>query len=403
MAISKGVNKRVAYKKETVWGTPAGASGAKVLRRVTSNFNLAKETYESQEIRQDYQVADMRHGIRSVAGSINGELSPGSYSDFFQSVVARDFTVVAPVSSLSVTIATAGSLYTVTRATGSWLTDGFRVGNVVLLSGAGLNVANANNNLLIVSMTATILTVRVLSGVALVAEGPIASVTATVPGKVTYAPLTGHTDDSYTVEEWYSDISQSEVFVGNKVGSVAVQLPTTGLVTTDITFQGRNLDTKGAVQYFTSPTAAGTTGIFAAVSGALVVNGTPTALITSADFTIERGLEAANVIGTNLSADIFTGRIRVNGNFSAYFQDGAFRDYFDSEATISLVVALTADSTKNSPVMSFIVPKIKLGSADKADGEMGIVSSHSFTALLNGVTSAGLNQTTIQIQDSTLV
>jgi len=400
--IGKGVSKRVTFLKETIWGTPAATTGARVLRRVTSNFNLTKEQYESAEIRQDFQVADMRHGIRTVDGSLNGELSPGSYSDFLQSVVARDFTAVTAITGLSVTIATSGTLFTVTRASGSWITDGVTVGNVIALTGAGLNAANVSNNLLAVGLSATVATVAVLSSTTLVAEGPISTVTATVRGKVTYAPLTGHTDDAYTVEEWYSDIAQSEVYVGNKVGTVAVQLPTSGLVTTDITFKGRDRSIKGTSAYHTSPTAAGTTGIFAAVSGALVVNGAPVGLITAADFSIERGLEAANVVGQNVAADMFTGRIRVTGNFSTYFTDAVFRDYFDNESTISLVVAFTTSSDKNADVMSFTIPKIKVGSADKADAELGIIQSHSFVGLLNPVTTAGLPATTIAIQDSTL-
>lgn len=402
MTIAKGIGKRTSYKKETTWGTVAGPTGAKVLRRVTSNFNLKKDTYESNEIRTDYQVADMRHGIRSVDGSLSGELSPGSYSDFIQSVVARDFTAVTAIASLSVTIAASGSLFTVTRATGSWLTDGVTVGNVIALTGAGLNAANVSNNLLVVGLTATVATVAVLSSTTLVAEGPIASVTATVRGKVTYAPLTGHTDDSYTVEEWYSDIAQSEVYVGNKVGTVAVKLPSTGLVTVDTTFKGKDRSIKGTSAYHTTPTAAGTTGVFASVSGALVVNGAPVGLITSADITIERGLEAANVVGQNTSADMFTGRIKVNGNFSTYFTDAVFRNYFDDESTISLVVAFSTGSDKAADIMSFTIPKIKVGSAEKADAEMGIIQSHSFVGLLNSTTTAGLPATTIAIQDSTL-
>lgn len=403
MTIAKGVAKKVGYKKETAWGSLAGATGAKYLRRVTANFNLTKETYESAEIRTDYQVADMRHGIRSAEGSLNGELSPGTYSDFMQSVLARDFTAGVSVTGLSLTIAVSGSFHTLTRDTGSWLTDGVLVGNVVRLSGAGLNAANAGNNLLVLAVTALDLTVKVLSETSLVAEGPIASVTAAVIGKQTFAPLTGHTDDSYTVEEWYSDIAQSEVYTGMKVGSMAVQLPATGLVTCDFSFMGKNLEQKGQVQYFTSPTAAGTEGIFASVSGSLVVNGVPVALITSLDFTVERGLEAANVVGSNFAADVFTGRIRVTGNFSTYFQDGTFRDYFDSEAKISLVVALTTGSEKDAEAVSFVFPVVKLGSATKDDGEMGIVQQHSFTALLNDVTSAGLVASTMLVQDTSLV
>lgn len=403
MSIAKGVSKKVAYKKESTWGTIATAAGGKYLRRVTANFNLTKETYESAEIRTDYQVSDMRHGVRSAEGSLNGELSPSAYADFMQSVVARDFSAGGTTTGASLTIAVSGSFFTITRAAGSWLTDGFYVGNVVRLTGVGFNPANVANNLLVVSMSATVLTVRVLSGTPLVAEGPIAASGVSVAGKITYAPLTGHTDDSYTIEEWYADIAQSEVYTGNKVGTMSVQLPATGLVTCDFSFMGKNLEQKGTSQYFTAPTAAGTNGILASVSGAMVVNGQPVALITSMDFSVERGLEAANVVGSNFAADVFTGRIRVTGNFSTYFQDGVFRDYFDAESKISLVVALSTGVEKDAEVISFSFPLIKLGSATKSDGEMGIVQDHSFTALLNPVTTNGLIGSTILIQDTAVV
>lgn len=400
MPITKGVNKRLAYKKESSWGVLAGAASAKYLRRVTADFNLKKETYESAEIRNDYQVSDFRHGVRSAEGSLSGELSPGSYADFMASVVAKDFAAGVVIATLSLTFAVSGVFYTVTRGSGSWISDLVNVGDVCAITAGAVNAANLNNNFLVCSMSATVLTVIALSATAIVAEGPIASCSLTVRGKKTQAPLTGHTDDSYTVEEFYTDIAQSEVYTGMKVGSMAVKLPATGLVTTDFSFMGQNLTQTSTSQYFTSPTAAGTTGIFASVSGALVVNGTPVALITSMDFTVERSLEPAKVVGSNFAAAMFTGRIRCNGNMSVYYQDAVFRDYFNNESLVTIVVALSTDSSKTADVVSFTFPKVKVGSATKKDGENGIVQDHSFVALLNSVTTLGLPATTIQIQDT---
>jgi len=80
MAISRGISKRIAYKKETAWSVLASGTGAKYLRRVTGGFNLTKDTYQSAELRTDFMIADMRHGIRSVDGALSAELSPGSRS-----------------------------------------------------------------------------------------------------------------------------------------------------------------------------------------------------------------------------------------------------------------------------------------------------------------------------------
>lgn len=400
MALAKGVNKKVAVKKETTWGTLAGASGAKYLRRVTAGFNLKKETYESSEIRTDYQVADYRHGVRSAEGTLSGELSPGSYADFMAAVVAKDFATVSAITALTLSIAASGTLYTVTRSAGDWIVDGVRVGDVIALSGGSLNVANVGNNIVVVAMTSTVLTVLCTSSTALFVQAGVAGCTATIRGKTTLAPLTGHTDDSFTFEEWYSDIAQSEVYTGNKVGSMAVKLPATGLVTVDFNFMGKNLEQTGTSQYFTTPTAAGTTGICAAVSGALIVNGAAVAVVTSMDFTVERGLEAANVVGSNFAASVFTGRIKATGNMSVYFQDGVFRDLYNNETVASVVVALSTDSSKTADVITFTFPRVKLGSGSKNDGEMGTVQDSSFVALLNTDTTAGLPATTIKINDT---
>ena len=400
MPISRGVNKQVAYKKETTFGTLAGNTGGKLLRRVTSDFNLDKESYQSAEIRTDYQVADMRHGVRTVSGALNGELSSGSYSDFMGSVVARPFAAVTPVASLTLTIAASADLWTITRTAGSYLTDGFKVGQVIRLTGATLNAANVGKNLLITTVTALVLTVKVVNGSLLVAQSAIASCTATVFGKYTYAPLTGHTDDSYTFEEFYSDIAQSEVYTGNKVGSMSAQLPATGLVTVDFSFMGKDLAQTGTSQYFTTPTVQNTNGIFAAVNGVVLVNGVAVAVITSADFSVERAMENATVVGSNSVAEIFANRITATGNFSTYFTDGTFRGYFINEDVVSLVFLVSASNAADADFVSVMLPKIKLGSATQSDSETGIVQAHSFTALLNDNTSTGLEATTIAFQDS---
>ena len=400
MATASGINKIVSYKKETTFGTLPSASGAQTIRRVSSSFNLTKETYQSEEIRTDYQLTDFRHGVRAVEGNISGELSAGAYSDFLASSLARNWTAATPSALGSTTIASVTGTYTITRTTGSFLTDDVRVGNCIRLTGFATN--NNNKNLLVIALTATVATVVALNGATLTPETVASGGTYTVSGKTTYAPTTGHTDDSYSFESWQSDIGQSEVFVGNKVNTVGIALPATGLTTVDLSFMGQDLKQRSTSQYFTSPTAQGNNGIFAAVNGALIVNGSPVALVTAANININRNMTSEAVVGSNIKPEIYEGRIVVDGDFSTLYQDGTFAGYFDTEAEISLVVALTANSSPDSEFMSFTLPRLKLSTDTKDDGEKGIVSQNSFQALKgNGVN--GFEATTIMIQDSTLV
>ena len=400
MPTATGINKTVSYKKETTFGVLPTAAGAQTIRRVSSSFNLTKETYQSEEIRTDYQLSDFRHGVRSVEGNVSGELSAGTYADFLASALARNWTAATPSTLDSTTIASVGGTYTITRTTGSYLTDGVRVGNVIRLT--GFATANNDKNLLVIALTATVATVITLNGNTLTPETVASGGTYAVTGKSTYAPTTGHTDDSYSFESWYSDIGQSEVYVGNKVNTVGIALPATGLTTVEIGFMGQDLKQRGVTQYFTSPTAQGTNGIFAAVNGALIVNGAPVALVTSANININRNMTSEAVVGSNIKPEIYEGRIVVEGDFSTLFQDGTFAGYFDTEAEISLVIALTANSSANSEFMSFTLPRLKLSTDTKDDGEKGLVSQNSFQAL-KGTGTNGFEATTIMIQDSSLV
>ena len=401
MATASGINKVVSYKKETSFGTlPSPTTGGQTLRRVSSTFNLTKETYQSEEIRTDYQLVDFRHGVRAVEGSISGELSAGTYADFLASALARNWTAATPSALGSTTIASVGGKYTITRTTGSWLTDTVRVGNVIRLT--GFATANNNVNLLVIALTATVATVVALNGIKLTNETVASGGAFVATGKTTYAPTTGHTDDSYTFEEWYADIGQSEVTVGNKVNTVGIALPATGLTTVDLSFMGQDLKQRGVSQFFTSPSAQNSNGIFAAVNGALIVNGAPVALVTGANFNINRNMTSEAVVGSNIKTEIYEGRIIVDGDFTTLYQDGTFAGYFDKETEISLVVALTANSLPNSEFMSFTIPRLKLSTDTKDDGEKGIVSSNSFQAL-KGFGANGFEATTLMIQDSTLV
>ena len=404
MALAKGVAKKISFKRETAWAeVPVDKTGAQYLPRVTGQFNVTAEALQSATIRSDYQSENYRLGTRSGDGSLNAELSPGVYEEFFAAALAKDFVAGGNTTGASITIAASGDFFKVTRAAGSWLTDGFYVGNVVRLTGAGLNAANAGNNILVLSMTALVLTVRTFAENELVAEGPIAAVGVAVVGKQTFTPQTGHISPSFSVEEFFEDIAISELHLGNRVNTVSVSLPTSGFCTADFSFMSKGKTVNGTTGFFTSPAQSPNTGSTVSVSGAVIVNGVPAGVITSASLNIDRALEPANVIGTNHAVEIFDGRVTVTGDFSTYLMDGTFRDYFLNETRISLVIALTTGSEKDANVMTFVMPSVQLGSSSRNDGEGGIVQDHSFQALLNTNTATGLVQSTLLVQDTTLV
>ena len=234
MAASEGINKLLVAKKESVWGTPAGATGARLYRRVTSAFQLEKDTYNSNEIQPSQQMRDMRHGTRRSSGTISGELAGGSYDEFIESAVRRDFTAGVTTGAV---IVIASAVGTFTRSTGSFVSDGFQVGTVISVT--GFTDAGNNGLFLITAMTTTVLTVSPLAGQTQTIEAEGDSVTILQKGDVTWAPLTNHTDDSYTVEEWYDDSSISRVFLGQQVNTLSLSVQPNAMATVEIGFSER--------------------------------------------------------------------------------------------------------------------------------------------------------------------
>lgn len=399
-----GVDMQLAYKKQSALGTIASGSGGQSLRRVSSSLNAAKDTYSANEIRTDYQVADFRHGVKRVGGSISGELSAGTYADLMASVLRKNFAAVTAITGASITIAGSGPTYTVTRAAGDFLTAGVKIGHVIRLSAGSFNAANLSKNLLITALTATVATVVPVNGVALVAEGPIASSTVTVTGKQSFCPTSAHTNDYYTFEHYYPNmtVANSESFWDCKVTGMNIALPPTGMATVEFPIMGLDLTT-GTSQALTSPTAITTSAIQAAING--VIRSTSGALANVTNLTLnvtDNCVMAGPVIASNKGVDIVYGRHQVTGSLTALFDSVTQRDYFLNETEVSLYAVLAADSTAAAAFVAVSIDRLKFGSADRDDSEGVKNVTLSFTALFNSTGGTGISTegTTMRVQDS---
>ena len=417
-AMASGIEKKVVLAPQATKGTcpAANLATAQYLRRVTSSLNVTKETYQSNEMRADRQIADFRHGVQSVEGSIAGELSPGTYWRLMAAILRKDFAAgVSDAANSNVAAATtSGAAGTFTRddVLGSWLADGFKVGDVVRFTGFAGGSATANNkhNFLITALSATVMTGIMLDGVAVVNDAKGDPITTTVVGKKTWIPASGHTEDWFAVEHNYSDVDLSEVFYDLKVNSMAVKLPATGISTIDFGLMGLNYSNKasGDSPYFTAVLAAATGGVLAAVNGALYVQGTKVALLTGLDFDVAANLSSEPVVGSNVKPDIFDGRVAVKGNMTVFFEDATFRDYFLNETEVSINCVFTDSNDPDADFLAFTLPCVKVGGASKDDGEKGLVQTMPFVALFNADGDDGVTctvdslATTLSIQDSTL-
>jgi hypothetical protein len=396
--VAQGLKKQSVIVKQSGLGVP-GSTGGQILRRTSSVFTAAKATFASNEIITHEQSTGVGYGMKSIAGTLAGELSPATYKLLMAASLRKDFAATSAYDA-GIDVTAAATAPQFVDASGGFLTAGIKVGDVGRWTGF---TASANNgkNFLVTALTATNMTGVFLNGDPVTAEVAGQDATFTVVGKKTLAPLTGHTNDYFSYEEWYADLSKSEFFTDVKVGKLDLTLPATGIATVSTTFMGLNR-TRGAVQILTTPTSETTTPILTAVQGALYVNGTAFA-ITGATIAIDGTMTAAGAeVGTNIGSDISRGMIKVTGQVTALFKNTTIQDLFDGETISSLIMVVADNETPTSAFLAFSIGAIKFTGDAPDDGEKQITRTYPFTAQINtaGGPALAWDETIMTIQDS---
>jgi hypothetical protein len=397
MPIQSAVRTQLVYKAETTFGTAAGASGGQSLRRVSSSLGLKKDAFTSNEVRSDMQVADVRHGGKSVRGAVEGELSVQTYDDWLAAVVRgawvagvsaapADFaTGVTPSNAGTFTFAGAGSL----------ITKGFKVGDIVRCTGI---TGNNNINYRITALTATVMTVTPNPVTnAQVAAGWTVSV---VGSKV----LPGVLTPSYTIEHSHLDLDISEQFLGCRIGGVNINLPPNGIGTISWDVMGRDgvILTGASSPYFTAPASETTTGVLTGIEGGLRMNGVEQAIVTGLQLNISNNLSVQPVIGTPLVPDIFYGRTVITGTVSAFLADEQLINAFINESNIDLVAVASASGAAPQAFLCFNMQNVKLTGYDKTvQAEGGVIVQFTFQSIVKaGGTGTIYDQGSLSIQRS---
>lgn len=402
MTIASQIQRKVFIGKQSALGTIADTGDGKTYNYRDGGLSggLTKEAFESNTIRTDQQRQNAVHGTRSVTKSIDQEFQIGGHTELLEGALRDAFATGATTGAVT-SIGINASTRTISRSSGSFVTDGFKVGDIVRATGFAAT-GNNNKNYRLATVSASSMTYVADAWIGTVTtESAGATVTVSVPGKKLSVPATGHTNDYFTIEEWNDDIDQSERDIDCKVNTVSISIPANGNATINFGFLGRNAS-YATSQYFVSPTDAPDGDILAGPTGLLSYNGTDSVVLTSVDMNIDGGAEIKSVVGSNLSPDVFTGPVVVSGSMSALFEDGAILDNFDDEVEAPLYVYLFANSSANSDFVIIKLPNVKINSADKASDGTAISLTSNFTAGLLTDGSTTKEQTTIAIVDSSL-
>ena len=398
-AIAQRISKQTVMRRQTGLGV-AGAATGQVIRRTSAIFKAVRDMFKSNEVVSHHMSTGSSYGLKQVDGNIAGELSAGTYQMPIEGICEALFAATVTTGADTTIAAVAGTPDTFTDSGNGFLTAGFKVGMVVRASGFTGATSNNNRNFWITALTAGVMSGLFLDGTAMISDAAGEAVTITSAGKTCQPPQTGHVKQYFQIEEWYSDLTDSDLFNDMVVASVDFDLPATGNATFGSSYIGLSRALSGS-QVMTAPTAETTTGIMSSINGRLYVNGTSTP-VTGLKVSIKNSAAPTGAeVGSNSSSDVSKGMIEVDGTFTSMLRDQVLSAIYDAETAVSLAAVLTADETATSNFMSFIVGKVKITS-DTPDDNQSIMRTYSFTAEMNAAGGAALawDKTIITIQDS---
>lgn len=317
MSGQPGKNVSVRYKVESVFGTPVtGASGEEFrIQEGSPGLVMTREQILDPEARDDGMSSQFRHGAERVEGSYRGTLSVGSFNTLIAALFRTTFT--ASATALTCDAGAAHTSLAVTNqntltlvGTGSFITAGIRVGDVIRL---GATAANDSINAVVATCAANVITVL---------GTPWANFTADTNASVTLCKhitnSTTLTRSSYTFEEYMTDLDESEQYAGCRVVSMRLTFQPNSVATVEFGIVGRSLAILGtsSAPGLTSPTEYTSIGLVAVDAG-IYLAGSSIATITGGELMFEIGGETVAVVGSRLSPNVYEGNMQITGNLTA--------------------------------------------------------------------------------------
>lgn len=323
--------------------------GLRYLRSTERNVNLERDVLESAEVRPTRQIADVRHGFSRVGGSVGYEFGVSSFDDLLELALGGTWITFG---TAGVNLSSVAATDKFVRASGSFVTEGYRPGDIVVVGGFTATAMNINWRIL--AVTALEITVYDPTGI-ITDEAPGAAKTITLVGRRIDV---GTNLRTISLERQFADVAQFQLYNGVAVNSMTLNITPESIVGGTVDLIGmRSVGMLPVSVSPTTPIAAPTNGPFAAFDGLMFIGGTLVAVATSMDLTINNNRQLTQVIGATASPDVFEGRCMIDGTLTTLFEDAALYNLFYNETDSSVWIRL--DDPNNTDFISIVVPRLK--------------------------------------------
>lgn len=312
-----GKNVSIRHKVEVTFGTPVtGGSGEEFrFQEGSPVLTLDRALIEDPESRDDGMTSQVRLGSKHVTGGLRGTLSVGSFNTWIAAIFRNTFAAAATLltcdngatyTSLAVTNQNTLTLV----GSGSFLSLGVKVGDVIRL---GATAADDDINAVVATVAANVITVL---------GTPWANFTADTNAalkstkKITNSSTL--TRSSYTIEQYYSDLDESEQFAGCRIVSMKITFQPNQVATVEFGVVGKTMAllAGGSAPGLTSPTEYTSIGLVVS-DASMYLAGSAIATITGGEIMFDLGGAGIDVVGSDSTPDVYEGSMKISGSLTA--------------------------------------------------------------------------------------
>jgi len=332
MANEVGNQTQISYVREVAFGsTPATPTGL-ILPWADLSYTADRDFIDNPVLRTDNMKAAGRGSFLKGKATLTAPLAYGIYDDFMAAVMGNwaftsNVSKIAPAivdTAGSITIAAAGKTWT--RATGSFVTDGFAVGMYMDGNGDATNAGN-NGTFLISNVAALVITCSTASGL------------VDAAGLSAYA-ISQNIRPSFSLEKLHKVNGYAFPFLGAVVDSFELSWDSSAKpVQIKFDLLAKTVSNEATTPIMTTYTAANTNNQVAPFE-AVVKKGTTVLPITKGSMKCDRNSDVAAICGVNGIYDIRHKAATVSGALELLFDSNTYALYTDMRAENDVVLQM---------------------------------------------------------------
>jgi hypothetical protein len=319
---------KITKINEVSYGVTPVAGNFQTSRYISETLSGSPQTVESKQIRTDRMSSGQITTGLQVQGGINFELAKETVlEDYMASAMSSDWNILALIT---VDLSYNAGTKLLTRATGSWITDGIVKGDIITLAGF-LNTINNTQFMVAQVNSATVVRLVVKGGFTFVTEVGVGT-----SFKRSDKLVIGLLKKSFSIQKEFTDLTtKAIVYRGMLAATMDLNVTFGELINGSFGFSGNNHFVADAANEFitdgrtvdvpaTTDSLNGSIDMPFLANDAVGVFDDASLDLRSVAIALDNNLTPQNVIGDVAPKDYSQGTARINIDLSAYLTNAAW-------------------------------------------------------------------------------